>query len=601
MTLTGARKSPITTCTTWTLTLTGLRKMIFTNGPRGYSRRADHMRPMIIDLSKSARKRAAHLIESALSWMGWNQANPLHPKGPDGRWVEGHPFTHIMGDAPDHIHHMHDEDLAKIDRHVDSLRDAITREKGRRGIERHAKEISAARTYGTKPKEPAGEDRPFSRLPEAERRQHALNRGRTIEEDMAASREDRINSLTAQMREAEADMAAAPVGSPARARALKKLKDLKDERGRLGAAVMSGKPLRATGKPKVDMESIRGEWEAAIERPMPSDRESFKAKLNGLTLKQLEELNGGEKLSGSNKAEKIGRLIEHRLGFRLNSEAIRHGLGNTSSHWKNNPERSDRFKKIDEELQAADLAGDRKAYERIHRERVAFSEGHEGIEHVSQARARTAEEKRLADEDRRLRFGETPRPDDKPRAVPPSANDIQAGHKARLEREKQIQALTDKINEEEDPSVRQRLRAERATLATWKPEGSRQRPKEPFQYEGENPERARERHGAAFEAMRPAMEHNQARAEETAGKVRDFLRERRGSRDVTDEQILEIIRGAKLNPQQLKLTADELGVSFSPNNQFDRAITTKVARERYMATAVASAHRRNPSGQHHIR
>jgi len=70
-----------------------------------------------------------------LDWQGWNNLNPLHPKGSDGRWVEGHPGVADLSAAPDHIRHLHSNDLERARAAVNSLVSAIFEEQTRRSNE----------------------------------------------------------------------------------------------------------------------------------------------------------------------------------------------------------------------------------------------------------------------------------------------------------------------------------------------------------------------------------------------------------------------------------------------------------------------------------
>jgi len=234
---------------------------------------------MLIDINKSARKKAIHAVESALSWQGWNSANPMHPKGSDGRWVAGHPFVGILGDAPDHIHHLSDEDLEAANRHVTSLATAMTAEISRRGVSRAGAgrmrdRIPASRTYGG--------------TPSAQKQ-----RGTTPKLDFSTAEGTQEALAEAHRRAPE---------KPA-------------------------KPLRATrtrANPS-RFDDIAAGFAQAHERPMPSDLERFRVDLQQLTLPQLKELAERHHLSssfvGRNKVDKINSLIQGGIGHQLNHTA----------------------------------------------------------------------------------------------------------------------------------------------------------------------------------------------------------------------------------------------------------------------------------------
>ena len=137
----------------------------------------------------------------------------------------------------------------------------------------------------------------------------------------------------------------------------------------MGPSAIPRPPKPAPKATKADPAKLSADFAAAVERPMPSDRDRLKADLMGLTGAQLADLATahGAKLPAGTKQKKVDFLVEHKVGFRLNSEAIRHGLGyggaETGSHGQ-------RLREIKSAMDAADLRGDREAYGRLHQERV---------------------------------------------------------------------------------------------------------------------------------------------------------------------------------------------------------------------------------------
>lgn len=118
---------------------------------------------------------------------------------------------------------------------------------------------------------------------------------------------------------------------------------------------------------KPDPAKLKADFAEAVARPMPSDRERFKAKLGKLTGAQLADIAvaHGAKLPSGTKQNKVNALVENQVGFRLNSESIRHGV-------TNDPQ----LKAINAAMFDADTRGDRAEYARLHAERLAIQQGH---------------------------------------------------------------------------------------------------------------------------------------------------------------------------------------------------------------------------------
>lgn len=95
-----------------------------------------------VDITKSRKHRDGG---SALDWRAYNatRSGLDHPKGPDGRFVDGHPSVGILGDIPDFVHRLSDADLKRTDEQANSLIRALTAEKGRRGSDAFAQAVAA--------------------------------------------------------------------------------------------------------------------------------------------------------------------------------------------------------------------------------------------------------------------------------------------------------------------------------------------------------------------------------------------------------------------------------------------------------------------------
>lgn len=124
---------------------------------------------------------------------------------------------------------------------------------------------------------------------------------------------------------------------------------------------LAGRPGRQNVFEKKDAAKVQSDFAEAVARPMPSDRERFKKELGTLTGSQLADIAAehGLRLPSGTKQAKVNHLVEFSVGYRLNSEAIRH----SNIYGERDLDR------INAELYAADLRGDRAAYERLHQQR----------------------------------------------------------------------------------------------------------------------------------------------------------------------------------------------------------------------------------------
>lgn len=87
-----------------------------------------------VDIDKAARGKGRDRI-SAHTVRSWNALpGQDHPKDAKGRWTSGHPSVGLMGDLPDVVGRLSDDDLKRADAHANSLIAALTAEKGRRGV-----------------------------------------------------------------------------------------------------------------------------------------------------------------------------------------------------------------------------------------------------------------------------------------------------------------------------------------------------------------------------------------------------------------------------------------------------------------------------------
>lgn len=344
---------------------------------------------MIIDLGKRAGRRALKVAASALSWQGWNAANPAHPKGPDGRWVKGHPFVGLLGDAPDHIHHMSDEDLVSAKTHAGSLTAAIDRELGRRqGVGHSAADIPASRTYGTRPLSGEDED-DFDRAIRAQNEP-------TITPESAAPKsselpENQLAHLRLVQQQGGNVWGGAKPGTGLRPNVLQALERrgylerypsteppddypgatrlrLTDKgRAELGspAATNPAKPLRARRATEVP-ESLHEEFAEMRRRPMPADEKRLDEVLKGLTIPQLKSVAERYDIptsSARTKAEHVAYLKRHLVSNTLQHETIVYG--GDSSYTGSAHQRK-------QSLISAQMHGvtDRAEYERLHQMRV---------------------------------------------------------------------------------------------------------------------------------------------------------------------------------------------------------------------------------------
>lgn len=129
----------------------------------------------------------------------------------------------------------------------------------------------------------------------------------------------------------------------------------------------------AKSTPKVakpDPAKVSADFAEAVKRPMPSDRERFKKELGALTGTQLAEvaLSHGVKLPAGRKQDKADWLVEARIGYQLDSEAIRHGGWQHDVGGEN--ARGRELLRISNLMHEADLRGDRAEYGRLHQERL---------------------------------------------------------------------------------------------------------------------------------------------------------------------------------------------------------------------------------------
>lgn len=88
------------------------------------------------------------------------------------------------------------------------------------------------------------------------------------------------------------------------------------------------KPIPATGakKPAKPVDpALLAKLEAVRKRPLPRDRAELEAELKGLTVAQLNTLEGAQYSSGK-KADKVNSIIDHAVG-QLKHEAITHNVG----------------------------------------------------------------------------------------------------------------------------------------------------------------------------------------------------------------------------------------------------------------------------------
>jgi len=87
--------------------------------------------PLYIDISK--RKKGIEKPDSGLDWVGYNRAPHDGPdKGADGRWKSGHGSVKALGDMPDFVGSLHDDDIKQAKGHARSLLQAIEMEEKRR-------------------------------------------------------------------------------------------------------------------------------------------------------------------------------------------------------------------------------------------------------------------------------------------------------------------------------------------------------------------------------------------------------------------------------------------------------------------------------------
>lgn len=107
-----------------------------------------------VDIDKAARGKGRDRI-SAHTVRTWNALpGQDHPKDAKGRWTSGHPSVGLMGDLPDVVGRLSDDDLKRADAHANSLIAALTAEKGRRGVAAMAAAQKAKPLKATRPTKP---------------------------------------------------------------------------------------------------------------------------------------------------------------------------------------------------------------------------------------------------------------------------------------------------------------------------------------------------------------------------------------------------------------------------------------------------------------
>lgn len=119
---------------------------------------------LVIDLGKSRR----HRDKPGLSLRAYNASlmGQKHPKGADGRFVDGHPSVGMLGDLPDFVGSLSDADLGRADAHANSLIQALTAEKGRRGIAAMAAAQKVKPLKATRPAKPLRAKAPTKPIPQ---------------------------------------------------------------------------------------------------------------------------------------------------------------------------------------------------------------------------------------------------------------------------------------------------------------------------------------------------------------------------------------------------------------------------------------------------
>lgn len=142
------------------------------------------------------------------------------------------------------------------------------------------------------------------------------------------------------------------------------------------AAAVPEKPVKkaASRAAKVDAGVLAEQFAQAVQRPMPSDRERFRKELAGLTIKQLTALNGGPFPKGT-KQENINHLIEHKIGFKLDSDTIRLRTNEGDLRYAVTAEHKAQIQKridLSKALREADTQGDRTEYDRLRKQLIAL-------------------------------------------------------------------------------------------------------------------------------------------------------------------------------------------------------------------------------------
>lgn len=85
-----------------------------------------------VDITKSRRHRDGGPSLHTVATYNMTPMGMDHPKGPDGRFVDGHPSVAALGDMPDFAHRLSDADLKRAKAQNQSLTSAIAAEEKRR-------------------------------------------------------------------------------------------------------------------------------------------------------------------------------------------------------------------------------------------------------------------------------------------------------------------------------------------------------------------------------------------------------------------------------------------------------------------------------------
>lgn len=551
---------------------------------------------LIIDLGKRHGGVGGALAHAAEALGHWVDEERLPAGGPGGgRWTKGsgpHPAVEAMHALRKDLKDVSNEDLHAADTHVGHLASAITEEKSRRGIMRSAAERighganldtlhqgtdagmhERMKTRGSLRERlgsAASREEGHALLANMDRKgllelakemnvpgASSLSKENLRREMVEGSVGRRLDSIATRGFEGER-----PGGAQGYARSLRERE--------AEAGINPAKPLRAArvSRSKEVSPEVHAEIAAMVANPKPEHRARMKELLGGMTVAQIKEAVGRhtETVPGARaKADLINRSTEHLVGFKIDSDVIRHGKWNSS-----------------------ETVGLPHAHS-PHSEKPG-RQTYGGWEGSVSGPAGNIEPRQTGASDIRDAKAVSRRG-----MEAPNFDIVNREH-----RKTRINELTHRINDEANPEVRASLRKERADLAMWKEPGSRSRPREPFTYPGEKPESAMERHQAAGQAKLPGFQRDEARAQEAAGKIRALLSANSSNTHLSDEEVAKIVAEAKLNPRQMRMLSDEFDVELG-SGAGGPALKTKAAKEAYFANAVAGAHRRNPSGKHYFR